>query len=108
MKINKRFSIWLLINICILLYGITLYKIHPDGTIVLVYLMLLLTLPLGYIVIYILYIFSKVGLFGTLFQHYPILESIILPWVFFVVFGYIQWFILLPKIIEYTKRFRKR
>ena len=35
-RINKKISIWLFINICILLYGINLYNIHPDGTIVLV------------------------------------------------------------------------
>ena len=96
--------IWLLLNICILLYGIYLYEIHPDGAIALTYLMFIVSFPLGFFATYILFFISKFNFLETLLQSYPFVQSIIIPWIIFVIFGYIQWFIIFPKIRKYLKK----
>jgi len=98
---SKRIT-WLILNITILIFG------FYYGQIVLAYLMVIITFPFGMLVLYFLSLFE---LFLNYF-HIDVInstnETIILvsQWIIMLISGYIQWFILLPKVIKFFKKKR--
>ena len=100
--------IWFILNLAILAYGIYLRSIAPDGAIVFVYLEYLITFPLGFFAqvvspfttIVAIPIILIIKLFNV---SDPMIEDIIVPWFAFVLLGYIQWFILIPKTKKWWK-----
>ena len=95
--------IWFFLNLAILIYGLYLRSIAPDGAIVFAYLEYLITFPLGFFVQFVFpfatIISIPIILITKLFNvSDPMIEDIIVPWFAFVLLGYIQWFILVPKI----------
>jgi len=101
---NIKKVIWFSINIFILIYFSYLHiAIHHDTTIPFIYLILLFTFPLGFIVSYILYFLSFLLQFIGEDSPYLVIDSIIIPWCFFLLVGYVEWFILIPKIKLYFK-----
>lgn len=102
-------AIWGLVAVCLLV--VTLYYYSPttgrDSDILLIYGMLILAFPSGFLVAG-LFSFLSYGLywFGIpLFLEQYSVGSIILTWVAFFVCGYIQWFVWFPKLV---RDFRKR
>ena len=101
---NKIKIIWFIFNIAILIYFSYIHvTIHYDAVIPFFYLMLLMTFPTGFIVPYISYLLSFILPFIGVESPYMVIYDIVIPWLFFVPIGYIQWFILLPKIRKYLK-----
>jgi len=98
MKINIK-SLWVISQFIILIYIIIdlLILYNEEALMKLVALELLLTPPAWFIVIFINYIF--IGLIKVSISETNILY-IIFNWILFYLFGYIQWFILLPKIYK--------
>jgi len=100
--------IWFILNLIILIYGIYLRTIAPDGAIVLVYLMYVITFPLGFFVQLFLPLTTLIAVPLILIAKFFsvadfMIEDIILPWFSFLLLGYIQWFILIPKIKNWWK-----
>ena len=104
---NIKFIVWLFLNIIILIYGIYLRKISPDGAIVFVYLMYMISFPLGLTVPFVFVCIDKCMGYdiNKYYDNFPILIDISIPWTLFLIGGYLQWFILLPKI---KKRWREK
>jgi len=94
--------IWFSIHIIAIIYFSYLHAtIHKDAAIPFIYLMFLLSFPLGFIVPFI---------FIALLSHihiahdYLFLTDIVLIGILCMIVGYIQWFILIPKIKKYLKK----
>ena len=98
--------LWFFLNIAILVYGIYLRQIAPDGAIVFIYLMYFVSFPLGFAVPFVFVCMDKcVGYdINIHYSSFPIMIDILIPWVLFLIAGYLQWFILIPKIKKYWKR----
>jgi hypothetical protein len=107
---KKKFIIWIIINILALIYGEYLIQGHKDGLIVFTYIMLLISFPFGFIFIYIILIVEY--LFKTLNIDIPRPPNeevlLLIEWVEFVIAGYIQWFIIIPKIKNWWRSLRDR
>ena len=98
-------GIWFSINLIILIYAIYLYQIDKDGAIVFAYLMFLVSFPLGFAVPFV-FICMDTCVGYDINMHYdsfPIVIDIFIPWVLFLIAGYLQWFIILPKILKYFR-----
>jgi len=103
---NTKFIVWLFLNIAILVYGIYLRQIAPDGAIVFIYLMYLVSFPLGFAVPFVFVCMDMcVGYdINVHYSSFPIMIDILIPWVLFLIAGYLQWFMLIPKIKKYWKK----
>ena len=95
---KKKFLIWTTGMFLILLYMISLYSIHRNASLALMQMMIFLTFPSGLVVF---------DYFGGIF-YVPlgneIVSELVLPWLGFTVFGFFQWFVLLPMIIKLFHR----
>ncbi len=104
---NRKFIVWLLLNIMVFIYGTYLRQIDPDGAIVFIYLMYIISFPLGLVIPFVFACIDKcIGYnINTHYDSFPILIDIIIPWILFFIAGYLQWFILIPKIKKWwTKK----
>lgn len=105
---NKIKIIWLVLNIAIIVYfSYAHVTIHYDAAIPFFYLMLLLTFPIGFIVPFVAYFLSFILPSVPVENPYSFIDGIVVPGVVFIAVGYIQWFILLPKIRKYLKSKKK-
>ena len=99
--------LWLIVNMIIIFYfSCAHYTIDKDAVIPFFYLMFLLTFPIGSSLPYI-YIFMV-----WLFPVYPKQEElfiidIIIPGIGFALLGYLQWFVLVPKLRNYMNSSKK-
>jgi len=105
---NKKI-IWLSLNILILIYGIYLRSIASDGAIVFAYFLYFITFPLGFITPFIMpiitFLIGPIVLVLKLFNvNTYIIIDIIIPWISLLLVGYIQWFMLMPKINKWLDR----
>ena len=92
MKILK--ILWFVVNIMIIVYFSYLhYTIDKDAVIPFVYL---ITFPSGFLIPYLYMFSSYLNTFSIKNALY--ISDIIIPGILFMIIGYIQWFILLPKI----------
>ena len=95
---KKKFLIWTAATFLILLYMISLYSIHRDASLILMQMMIFLTFPSGLIVF---------NYFGGIY-YVPLggdmVADLIIPWLSFTIFGFFQWFVLLPMIIRLFHR----
>ena len=96
--------IWIFLNIIVLLLGLYLRTIAPDGAIVFIYLIYFISFPIGLIVPFIFIYLDIYFNFNIYYESYPILIDIFIPWIVFLIAGYIQWFIIIPKIKNYLKK----
>ena len=105
LRTNIRFMLWLFFNIVILMYGIYLRSIAPDGAIVFAYLMYLISFPLGIVVPFVFFCIDRcIGYnINAYYDSFPIIIDIFIPWTLFLLTGYLQWFILIPKIKKYWR-----
>lgn len=90
---------WLGLMICALLFAVGSRQ-YQEMDIAVTYLMLFLTFPAGLLFAVLVAALSS-------FEHYLPggLLGILVTWPFFLVFGYVQWFVLIPAIYRrYTKR----
>jgi hypothetical protein len=99
---KKKFLIWTTVTFLILLYMISLYSIHRNASLALMQMMIFLTFPSGLVVF---------DYFGGIF-YVPlgneIVSELVLPWLGFTLFGFLQWFILLPMVIKLFSRLVSR
>ena len=98
--------IWLSVNIMILLYLLYLSTKGTDWGMVFAFIMYAMTFPIGFVVPYIYIFIDKYTDINMVYfrESYPIMEGIILPWSLFLIVGYLQWFILIPKIKKWWKK----
>ena len=99
--------IWLLVNVLILAYGIYLRNLNPDGTLIFLYLMYFVTFPMGYVVPLIFICISECFGISIYDQKHLLFSDITVPWVSFIFIGYLQWFVVFPKIISFLKKRKK-
>ena len=107
---NKSLKlIWLLLCISSLILTLYLFKFcgSDDSEIILIYSMIFLTFPIGFIAAMILtgLIFISEHNFGIIVVTSAFF--IVTEWIFFLLFGYLQWFVLIPKVISVTKKRKK-
>ena len=103
---NKRTLsfLWFISNIIMIAYFSYLhYTIDKDAAVGYVYFILLFTFPIGFLVPLIFY-----GLFLCFPNFYMeanrlFIADIIVPGIVFTLFGYFQWFYIVPKINQYLK-----
>ncbi len=97
--------LWLFLNILTLIYGIYLRSIAPDGAVIFIYLMYIISFPLGFLVPFAFVCIDKcIGYnINIYYNSFPILIDIVIPWILFLMAGYIQWFVLIPKIKKWWK-----
>ena len=100
-----KFLVWLFLNILILIYGIYLRSTAPDGAVIFIYLMYIISFPLGFLVPFVFVCIDKcIGYnINIYYNSYPILIDIVIPWILFLIVGYIQWFALIPKATKWWK-----
>jgi len=72
-----------------------------DAAIPFVYLMFLLTFPSGFIIPFIYILFSYIS--PTYQTSISVIDNIVIPSLLFSIIGYIQWFIIIPKVKKYLK-----
>jgi len=106
---NRKLIIWLVLNILILIYGTYLRLIGPDGAIVFILFMYLISFPLGLIVPFVFVCMDKcIGYdINIYYKSFPIIIDIYVPWVLFLFAGYLQWFFLFPKLFSYLKSIQR-
>jgi hypothetical protein len=97
---NMKFIIWIFVNIVILIYGTYLREIASDGAIIFVYLLYVISFPLGLIVPFVFVCIDKcIGYdINIYYDKFPVVIDIFVPWILFLIAGYLQWFILIPRI----------
>jgi len=108
--LNFKFSIWLFLNIIILIYSLYLRYLDPDGAIIFAYIMYIISFPLGFIVPFVFVCIDKCIKYdiNIFYRNFPILVDIIIPWFLFVIVGYIQWFVIFPKIYAFLKNYKDK
>ena len=104
MKFFLKF-IWLLLSVLVLVLSLYFFEVKQsqDSEIFLIYAMLVLSFPLGLLASLILSLYSFLN--GAI-AGISILV-LVLEWLMFLLFGWIQWFVLIPKAIHFVKKFRK-
>jgi len=97
--------IWFTIHIIAIIYFSYLHAtIHQDAAIPFIYLMFLLSFPLGFIVPFIFIALSYIFPNIHITHNYLFLTDIVLIGILCMIIGYIQWSILIPKIKKYLKK----
>ncbi len=78
--------------------------VHYDAAIPFIYLMFIVSFPLGLSVPYIFILLSYILPELHTGSNYLFLYDIVLIGILFMAIGYIQWFILVPKIQQYFRK----
>ena len=104
MNLKKTFILELWISIQLIILLVSAYYIftsnHHNVEVLFMSLESILVLPTGIITLYLDEIFNAHSYFLT---HETFFVYILFNWVFFTIIGYIQWFIILPKLINKCK-----
>ena len=104
MNLKKTFTIELFISIQLIILLVSAYYIftsnHQNVEVLFMTLESLLVLPTGIITLYLDEIFNAHSYFLT---HEAFFVYILFNWIFFTVIGYVQWFIIFPKMINKCK-----
>jgi len=100
-----KIVLWFCINSFILFYFAYLHiTIDKDAAIPFFYLMLLLTFPSGFLAAFAAFVFAYLKYELHIPLELPLfVTDIVIPWVLFMVFGTLQWFVWVP----YMKAWRK-
>jgi len=102
---NIKKVLWFVINFFIMLYFSYYHvTIHWDAAIPFVYLMFLITFPSGLIIPFIYMLLSYILPTYNAGNPYSVIGDIIIPSLLFSIIGYIQWFIIVPKIKNYLNK----
>lgn len=91
--------LWLTTNVLILIIITFTYYIYGEGTIVFIYLMLIIDFPISFIVSFV---FSHMEILNMNFAF-----QIFTPWIVFTLTGYFQWYIIIPRLFNYELRVRR-
>ena len=106
---NIKKVLWFVINFFIMLYFSYYHvTVHWDAVIPFVYLMFLLTFPSGFIIPYLYILLSYILPTYHTGNPYLVIGDIIIPSLLFTIIGYIQWFIIVPKVRNYFKKRAKK
>lgn len=102
--------VWLTLTIVVLVISICLYdgKTNSDADLILAYGMLILSFPCSIILSLII---SALGYLCYKYFGYVVQSSylnIIFSWICFMTFGYLQWFTVLPRLLNHWKVLRRR
>jgi len=101
----KKKITWFIFHIIAIVYFSYMHiTVHYDAAIPFIYLMLLLSFPLGFLVPFIFIPLSYILPTIHTGSNYLFLIDIVLTGILFMIIGYIQWFILLPKIRNYFRK----
>jgi len=101
----KKKITWFIFHIIAIVYFSYMHvTVHYDAAIPFIYLMLLLSFPLGFAVPFIFIPLSYILPEIHTGSNYLFLIDIVLSGILFMFIGYLQWFILLPKIRNYFKK----
>ncbi len=99
---NKKLLFWFFLNGGALLIGFYLRSKDADGALFFLYLMYFITFPMGFFAPIIFICISKyIYDFNQLYNSFPFIVDIFIPWILFVLLGYLQWFVIIPKIKRY-------
>jgi len=104
MNLKKTFILELWVSIQLIILAVTTYYIfksnHENVEILFVGIESFLAFPAGLITLYVSDIFIAHNYFLT---HETFFLYILLNWIFFAIVGYLQWFIVFPKMIRVCK-----
>ena len=104
MKLKKTFTIELWISIQLIILLVSAYYIftsnHENVEVLFISLESILVLPAGIFTLYLDGIFNAHNYFLT---HEGFFVYILFNWIFFSIIGYLQWFIIVPKMINKCK-----
>ena len=104
MNLKKTFTLELWISIQLIILLVSTYYIftsnHENVEVLFIGLESILVLPAGLVTFYLNKIFYAHSYFLT---HESFFLYILFNWILFTVIGYIQWFVILPKMIDKCK-----
>lgn len=105
MKNNKIFALQLWISIQLIILLVAAYYIfssnHENVEVLFVGIESLLIMPAGIITLYLNEIFHVHNYFLT---HETFFLFVFINWILYNIVGYIQWFVIVPKMIEKCKK----
>ena len=105
MNLEKRFTLQLWISIQLIILLVTSYYIftsnHENVETLFVAIESILIFPAGVITLYLNDLFIAHNYF---LSHESFFLFVFINWIFYSVIGYVQWFILFPKMINKCKK----
>jgi len=103
--VNVKKILWFIINFIIMIYFSYVHiTVHIDAVIPFIYLMFLLTFPSGFLIPYLYILLSYILPTYQTDNPYLVINDILIPSLLFTIIGYIQWFIIVPKIRNYYRK----
>jgi len=101
---KKKIAWFIFHTLTIIYFSYIHITVHYDAAIPFIYLMFIVSFPLGLLVPYIFILLSYILPELHTGSNYLFLYDIVLIGILFMAVGYIQWFILVPKIQQYFKK----